>query len=167
MYDDDDGAIILAGRARGMRVKRGAGDAARRAQMAARLPSASGRLLRQFLGFPVFSFTATSGTSIRQITRPQRSIALDRIIADVARSGTTATGLVTVTQFKIGAEDMLAGNDALPIGMFAANVTSGKFAGYTAKGGIDVSMTLNITAAPTTTDRVDVSVGGFGDAVAG
>ena len=172
--DDDDG-LVLAGydelMGRVVRPRRGMIVPGRRRaklrQMADDLPAAGGRVLRQFLGWPLFVFNLTSTQAIQQTTRPQRSIQLDRLVADVTRIGATSTGQITMTKFKIGAEDMLSGNDGLPIGMFAAAVTSGRFKGYTAKGGIDVVIALANTVAVTTTDSVTISIGAYGDAIAG
>lgn len=180
---DDDDALVLAGYdsllgARGLvRPKRRGGVPAQRIaparaqvlrRMASDLPSASGRVMRQFLGLPAFQFVNAGATSIQQTTRPQRSIQIDRVVATVMRSVATLQQLVRITQFKIGAEDMLAGNDALPIEMFAANVTSGRFQGYTAKAGIDVVMTVSITGtALAVGETINVAVGAYGDAVAG
>lgn len=138
------------------------------AQMAHDLPSGEGRVMRQFLGMPIFTFSAAVGlTTVSQSTLPLRSIQLDRVVLDFTRTGTTATGLLTVSVFKIGAEDMLCSNDPLPLGMFAANVTSGKFKGYTAKAGIPVFLSITTSTLPGSTDHIDVSFGAYGDAVAG
>jgi len=169
----DDDALVLAGydallgapRRRGSKMPT---RATKLRQMANDLPSASGRVLRQFFGLDVATFVNGGVTTIRRTDRPQRSIQLDRVVLSRFNVGAASPGLVvTVTRFKIGSEDMLAGNGALPIEMFAQNVTGGRFQGYTAKAGIDVSIDYTINAAPAAAETVSITFGAYGWAVAG
>ena len=170
----DDDALVLAGYdalmgARGIsRARRGAPRQNRLARMAADLPSASGRVMRQFFGLAAQTFVNGGATTLTVTDRPQRTIQIDRVVIARFNVGAASPNLgVTISRFRIGAEDMLSGNGAIPIEMFAANVTSGRFHGYTAKAGIDVTVTYVITAAPAAAETVTLTWGAFGDTVAG
>lgn len=178
----DEDALILAGydavlgraagRTRGGLVlpRRGRGPVSpsKLTKMTRDLPAASGRVLRQFFGLPVTTFVNAGATTIRQTDRPQRSFQMDRVVISRFNVGAASPNLVvTITRWKIGAEDMLAGNGPIPIEMFAAAATSARFNGYTAKAGIDVSIDYTISAAPAAMETVSVTWGAYGDSVAG
>ena len=181
--DDDDAAILagyeeLIGRVSRKRGRRsampGAMAIAKRretklARMAHDLPSADGRVMRQFLGMPIATFVNAGATSLPVQTLPLRSFQIDKVIIDVGRTGAGAAGqIVQITRFKIGSEDMLASNDPIGIGMFNANATYSLFKGYTAKAGIPVFITYQIVgAALGVGETISVQFEAYGDAVAG
>jgi hypothetical protein len=119
----------------------------------------------QPLGFGATAFTLTSGTILALTARPQRPFRGQRLIVDVARTGTTATGLVTLTRVDVGTQNQLVSSGALSVTAFAATAFDANIQIDPATPGIDMTLQFAITAAPTTTDRVDISATIFGTTV--
>jgi hypothetical protein len=129
-----------------------------RAQLVPQVPGVPDAGLRlQPLGLGATAFTATSGTILPLSAQPQKPFQAQRLIVDVTRTGASATGLVTVTRIDIGADNMLAGSNPLPISMFSATSVDCNIRFAPATPGITVAVQLAISAAPTMTDRVDLS----------
>jgi len=126
-------------------------------------PSVGIRL--QPLGFPTVAFTATSGTSLSTTTRPQRPFKGKRLVIDLARTGATATGLVTVTGLFIGTNNQFVSTAPIGAAAFAATAFDVNMELAACTTAIDVTVQLAISVAPTTTDRVDLALTMFGEAV--
>lgn len=180
----DPDAIILAGgdTILGRIARRGGTAAARRGggrtratvsqqkvqRMVADLPSANGRVMRQFFGLPAFVFVNGGATTISNFDIVLRSFQMDRVILSRFNVGAASPNLaVTVTLFKVAAEDALVGGFGLPLDMFARDTTGAMFQGYTAKAGLPIRMALTISAAPAAGETVTVTFGSYGDSVAG
>lgn len=109
------------------------------------------------LGFPVFTFGAATGTTITQIARPQKPFKGSRLVIDVARTGATATGLVSVADLSIGARPVLVNRaQPIPAAAFAPTAFGIELLMDTATPGVDITLTLSISAAPAMTDVVVV-----------
>jgi len=119
----------------------------------------------QPLGLGATAFTASSGVSLQLTALPQRPFKGQRLILDVTRTGTSATGLVTVQQFLVGTQNQLVGSGALSANAFAATAFDANIAIDPATPGISMTVALAISAAPTSSDRVDVGGTVFGTTV--
>ena len=125
----------------------------------------SGQLMLKPLGLGSVTFTATSGTLLSLSGQPQKAFLPKRLILDVSRTGTSATGLVTVNRIDIGADSMqvsAGGVGGLPAAMFANVGVDLNIEFAPATPGILINVQLNISAAPTMTDTVVVSGGMLG-----
>jgi hypothetical protein len=89
--------------------------------------------------------------------QPQVPFRGRRLVIDIARTGTTSTGLVTVTAFAVGIKDQRGGFGVLGAGVFAPNATNIVLMMDPAGPGVTITLTITISAIPTTTDRVDVN----------
>lgn len=106
------------------------------------------------LGFGNQTFSSTSGTTLTFTARPQAVFRGRRLVIDLARTGASAVGLVTLTQFLIGTRNQLVGTLGIPVTAFAGTAFGVDMALDPAQPGIDVTLVMVISAAPTTTDTV-------------
>lgn len=116
----------------------------------------------QPLGLGSTAFTATSGNALQLTGLPQKPFQAQRLILDSTRTGATATGLVTVSAISVGTDNQLAGQASLSISAFSSIAVDANILFTPAGAGISIGVSLNISIAPTTTDRVDVSGMMFG-----
>jgi hypothetical protein len=119
----------------------------------------------QPLGLGATAFTATSGTILALSAQPQRPFKGQRLVLDITRTGATSTGLVTVTRLDVGTDNQLVGSGSISAGAFAANAFDVNLMMAPATPGITITCQLNISAAPTTTDRVDIGGTLFGTSI--
>jgi hypothetical protein len=110
------------------------------------------------LPFPALAFTATSGTSLTTTSRPQRPFRGARLSVDIARTGASATGLVTITAFNVGQGNQFIAQGALPANGFSPTAVNAEMNLDSAQPGIDVVIAFNISVAPAAADRVDLAV---------
>lgn len=109
------------------------------------------------LGFPAFAFTAASGTAISQVTRPQKPFKGGRLVIDIARTGATATGLITVTSMLIGARPVLVNSNPIGAGAFAATAFGVELNLDEAPAALDITLVLATSVAPGGADKIDVA----------
>lgn len=132
-------------------------------------PPGSGWGALQPLGIGAVTFTASSGVILAASQTAQKLFHPQRLIIDVARTGTTATGLVTVTRIDIGADNSLAtsgGTGPIPVSMFA-NVGVDLNVNFSvATPGVSITVQMQISLAPSSSDTVACSVGMLGSAPA-
>lgn len=119
----------------------------------------------QPLGFGATTFTATSGTALPASTRPQKPFKGRRLVVALARTGTTATGLVSIASLTIGVNNQFVstgavGADAFGPGAFDCNVELSA-----CSTALDITVNYTISAAPTMTDTVAISTTLFGETV--
>lgn len=117
----------------------------------------SNGLRQQPLGLGATSFTATSGTALSLSASPQRPFKGLRIVIDTARTGTTSTGLVTITALNIGTVNQFVGSGAVSVTTFAATSFDTNVSLDPAVPGIQIVMNFAISVAPSSSDRVDIS----------
>jgi hypothetical protein len=170
---EDMGSLEIGARKRRARAKRAkrAIRAARRAGVPARrliprvpgVPMPGARL--QPLGFGASAFTATSGTVLSLQATPQRPYKGQRLVVDITRTGTTATGLITVTRLDVGTANQLVSSGSLSAAAFAPTAFDVNLQLDPATPGILITVQFAISAAPTMTDRVDFSATMFGTAI--
>jgi len=116
----------------------------------------------QPLGFPSVVFTAASGTVLVTSTRPQRPFKALRLVIDIARTGVTATGLVTIGQCEIGTDNQFVGTGPVIAAAFAPTAFDINVEFDPATTAIDMTIELRLSVAPTLTDTIDVGVAMFG-----
>ena len=117
------------------------------------------------LGFTDVAFTATSGTALAATTRPQRPFKGLRLVCDVARTGTTATGLVRVTEISIGTNNQMVSRNPIGAGAFAATAFDTNLQLAACSTALDITVGYSISVAPTMTDRVDIGTTMMGESV--
>lgn len=103
------------------------------------------------------SFTATSGTSLTLTTRTQRPYRPTRMIIVVNRTGATATGLITVSEIKVGQDPQPAAAGSMPAEGFGPQVWDADVDFTPITPGIDASVTFGNSVVPTAPDKIDVS----------
>ena len=124
--------------------------------------------LRSFVGLGVISWTgATDAADKRTSITPQAPVRGERLVIDVvATSG--AVGLVTVKLVEVGVEPQQADtSQPAPASMFAKDVTYGHIAMQIANPGIQIAVTLGITASPGAGETVTAAIGLFVEWVRG
>jgi hypothetical protein len=119
----------------------------------------------QPLGFSTVTFTATSGTALAATTRPQKPFKGRRLVCDVARTGATSTGLVTVTSVTIGVNNQFVSTGPVGVGAFAATAFDCNVELSACSSALDINVNYAIAAAPTMTDTVAIATTLFGETV--
>jgi hypothetical protein len=175
-YDDD--AVIgqfmnyLANRRPGAMAARGqqhypqqvprVGNVYTRPPLAAR-PQNSTSMLRSFVGLGFATWTGTDGADKQLTIEPQESFRGERLVIEVlATSG--AAGLVVVRQLQVGVQPQQPDtSQPAPASMFAAQVTYSHLDLQIAKPGINITVTLGVTAAPGAGETVTASAGLYGE----
>jgi hypothetical protein len=127
------------------------------------VPAPGARL--QPLGLGSTAFTSTSGTLLQLVAQPQRPFKGQRMILDITRTGTTSTGLVTVSRLDVGTQNQMVGTGAISAAAFGAGAFDANVFLDPATPGVNITVQLNISSAPTTTDRVDIGGTIFGTAI--
>jgi hypothetical protein len=109
-----------------------------------------------YLGWALFTFSSTSGTILTQLTRPQRPFCPRRIVIDIVRTGASATGLVTISNLQVGDRPQSIGEagSQVPAAAFGPGAFQTVLNLDRADPGVSIGLSLQITAAPTTTDTV-------------
>ncbi len=114
------------------------------------------------------AFVVGGATAFNMTGKTARPFKGTRLVVDVARTGATATGLVTITEIKIGQDPQPAAAGALPAAAFAANAFDTEMDLTPQAPGIETILTVQISAAPTGAgDRVDLSAVLFGFSIQG
>lgn len=119
----------------------------------------------QPLGLGATAFTATSGTQLQLQASPQRPFKGQRFIVDMTRTGTTATGLVTITRLDVGTSNQLVGSGPISASAFAATAFDANVSLDPATPGIQITAAFNATVAPSSSDRIDIGATVFGTTV--
>jgi hypothetical protein len=119
----------------------------------------------QPLGFTTVTFGAATGTALAATTRPQKPFKGRRLVVDIARTGTTATGLVTVTSITVGVNNQLVSTGAVGAGAFAATAFDCNVSLSACSSALDIAVNYAISAAPTMTDVVNIATTLFGETV--
>lgn len=170
--DDDLGALEIGDvgfpfrRRRGGRKARGGNARVPMRRLIPQIPGSPGNMLAlEPLGLTAVAFTSTSGTLLAMTARPQKPFKPRRLIIDLTRTGASATGLITVSRIDIGVTNCLVQNNPIAVSMFQSVAVDANIAFPPASQGVDIVVQLNISAAPTTTDRVDVGGGFLGETV--
>lgn len=119
----------------------------------------------QPLGFGAITFTATSGTALPASTQPQKPFKGRRLIVELARTGTSATGLVSIASITVGVNNQFVSTGAVSAGAFAANAFDANVELSACSSALNITVNYTISAAPTMTDTVVVGTTLFGETV--
>jgi hypothetical protein len=169
--DDDVGALMDVGAARRVLARAGArrqtpANLRSRPALMSAYPGAPPVAEKQIpLGFGNQAFTSTSTTTLTFTARPQAVFRGRRLVIDFSRTGATATGLVTLTSMLIGTRNQLVGTLGIPVSTFASGAFGVDMALDPATPGIDITLVMVISAAPGTTDRVDIGASLIGTGI--
>jgi hypothetical protein len=127
-------------------------------------PAPGGR----FYPFPLLAsaFTATSLATQTFSPTPQHPFKGRRLVYTETRTGTTATGLVTILNLAVGTNIQQAATGSLPAGAFAPGAYDTDLALDPCGPGVNISGAVVISALPTMTDRVDFSLAIWGETIA-
>jgi hypothetical protein len=165
----DIGALRRPGRGQRMPARRAGQQATQRLPMRRLNPQIPGApaigLRLQPLGLSVVSFTATSGTQLPASTQPQRPFKGKRLVVDVARTGVTATGLITVAQFTVGSTNQLVSFNPIGTSAFAANAFDTNMELSACAAALTVTVGYALSVAPTAPDRIDIATTLFGETI--
>jgi len=119
----------------------------------------------QPLGFNTVTFTATSGTALAATTRPQKPFKGKRLVVDIARTGATSTGLITVTNITIGVNSQFVSTGAIGAAAFAATAFDVNMELSACSTALDINVNYATTLAPTAPDNIAIATTMFGEAV--
>ena len=130
------------------------------------IPGAPQMAARKYaLGLGAFTFVNGGVTSNQFTVSPQRPFKGYRLVADVRRSAAATAELLTITSFNVGADNQLVGSGALPLEAFQGDAVDVGLALDPATPGINIDITVNISAAPAAGETVSVSLMLIGDTI--
>lgn len=119
----------------------------------------------QPLGFNAITFTAASGLTLPATTRPQKPFKGKRLVADIARTGASATGLVTITSLTIGVNNQFVSTGPVGAGAFAAGAFDTNVELSACSTALDITVNYAISVAPAMADTVAIATTLFGETV--
>ncbi len=122
---------------------------------------------QQPLGFTTVQFTNASGTVLTATAQPQRPIKGARLVVDIARTGATATGLVSISQFFVGVTNILPSAQPIGAGAFAPGAFQTMLSVPAAGPGITITVQYLVSAAPGVGDTIDIATTLIGPALYG
>lgn len=109
------------------------------------------------LGWPTFTFNATSGTVLTLVTRPQKRFKGSKLIIPISRNGPTSTAAVLIGRLMFGAVPILVNGNPISADAYPANGQGNEMMLPEVVPGIDVELQLLIVgAAITMTDSIVV-----------
>lgn len=108
------------------------------------------------LGFGTHTFLNAAATSVTLTARPQRPVRPIKLVIIVNRSAGATAEAVTVTNLQVGQVSQFGGSAALPAEAFTADNTL-PLAGTSAQPGIDITITLAVSAAPGVGESIAVT----------
>lgn len=111
----------------------------------------------QPLGLGATTFNATSGLILNLTGSPQRMFRGQRLVLDLSRTGTTATGLISVARIDVGVDNQMVSTQGVPAAMYGATAIDTNVRFDDCGPGISVVVQLTNTVAPGGTDRIDVA----------
>lgn len=114
-------------------------------------------LRKSWLPMGQVTFTATSGTALNLTVQPQKPFRATRQVYTFARTGASATGLLTMTDLSIGQNRQPAAPGAAPLEAFGPNSFDVDVDLDPANTSINVVASLAVSAAPTMADTIAVS----------
>lgn len=122
----------------------------------------------RWLGLPLLNsaFTSTSGTALPFGVTPQHYFKGRRWVYVETRTGATATGLVTLANPSVGTHIQLVAAGSTSVAQYAPNAYDTDESLDPCGPGVTIAGTLNISAAPTMTDRIDFNFSIKGETLA-
>ena len=110
------------------------------------------------LGLGQHIFLPAAATTHTFSVSPQRPFKGYRLVADIRRSAGAVAELVTLSKFNIGADNQLVGSQPLPLAAFVGDAVDTGLALDPATPGINIDVTVDISAAPGVGEQVAVSL---------
>lgn len=117
--------------------------------------------------WPVFSFALANGTNAQtQQMNVQTAFRGQRIVAQVIRNGTSAqVSAPLITFLIVGMKPILATGTPVPVEIFAQNAFDTNVLLPPTMPGVTYTLSMQLSAALTTTDTITVLIGVLGSAV--
>jgi len=122
-------------------------------------------LRMQPMGIGNVTFTATSGLALTASSRPQRPFKGKRLVVGIARTGASATGLVTVTSLNIGTNNQFVSSAPISADAFGPGAFDTNLELAACSTALDITIAFAISAAPTTVDTVALNATLIGEAI--
>lgn len=112
-------------------------------------------------------FTPTSGTLLQLVARPQRPFKGQRLVAVQAATAGAAALIVNVLRLEIGTNNQFVfGGAGVPVQAFQAGAFDTNMMLQPATPGVDITLQLQISAAPGAGESVTVSAAMWGTVIA-
>ncbi|HEY4635185.1 MAG TPA: hypothetical protein VJK49_08260 [Candidatus Limnocylindrales bacterium] len=108
------------------------------------------------LGFPTQIFTNVSGTALVSTSAPFVAFKGKRLSIDIARTGATATGLITMTQLLVGQANQLPNANVIGAGTFAPNAVATRLDLAWCPSAVGITIALATSVAPGAGDSIAV-----------
>lgn len=108
------------------------------------------------MGFPTQTFTNVSGTALNAVSAPFVAFKGKRLSIDIARTGATATGLITITRLDVGQANQLPNANPIGAGTFAPTAVATRLDLAWCASAISVTIGLATSVAPGAGDSIAV-----------
>lgn len=119
----------------------------------------------QFFGLGQIQWGVGSPNVQTLTANPNKPVFIRKLVATVDRVGASATGSISITVFKIGSNDQIASDEALPVEIIAPEVQGNAVYFDQAEPGTQIRVSLTNTAIPTGTDTLTVTLGAIVDTI--
>jgi len=164
-FDDMSGQDDMSGAVRNIRRYSAKPRALARIQAAQAAPGVAAPGSRLVpVGLGTLTFTATSGTSLAFTSNPQKPLLIRKLSINVARNGTTAAAQnVVLDALNVGPTNQLPSDQGTPVELFNPAANGNNVYLDASQPGVTVSGRVTISAAPTGTDTLIVSIGGIAE----
>lgn len=116
----------------------------------------------QPLGFENGAFVAGGSAVVVVRARPERPFRGGRLVGSLARTGVTATGLVTLVSLQVGTDGQLISSDPISFDSLSPTAFGVQVDLTPAAVGNSIAATVAISALPAMTDRVDFNLTAYG-----
>lgn len=117
----------------------------------------------QLFGLGQAQWSVGSPNVLTLTANPNKPVFIRKLVATVDRVGASATGSISVSVFKIGSNDQIASDEALPVEILAPEVQGNAVYFDQAEPGTQIRVSLTNTAIPTGTDTLTVTLGAIVD----
>lgn len=118
------------------------------------------------LGFPIITFTATSGTLLEATVQPQTLFQGRRVVVELVRTGATATGIVLMRNLTVGMKPINVSRNGVSVLAFAQNAFETDLLIPPAAIGNDITIQLQLVGtALVMTDNIIVAMSMIGKGV--
>lgn len=164
--DDMSGADEYAGADEfsGAMARYGKPAALRRIQRAMEAPGVAAPGSRLVpIGLGTVTFTAASGTTLTFSSNPQKPVLIRKITVNVAKNPGTLTQNVTLNSLNVGPTNQLPSDVATPAALFDPQANGNNVLLDASQPGVTISGSISISAAPTGSDTIVVSIGGIAE----
>jgi hypothetical protein len=116
----------------------------------------------QPLGFENGAFVAGGSAVVVVRARPERPFRGGRLVGSLARTGTTATGLVTLVSLQVGTDGQMISADPISFDSLSPTAFGVQVDLTPAAVGNSITATVAVSTLPTMTDRIDFNLTAYG-----